>query len=215
MIRALILSALMAAPVMAQEEMDLGSPPAGTYRPDPAHTRLWFIVDHLGFSKFMALFTKVDAVLQFDPEHPEAMSVTATVDLRSLETHNPAKEYNFNEIVSGEDLLNAPAHPEATFVSTAVKLTGDQTADITGDLTLNGVTKPVVFKASYNGGWGHMPLDPMGARAGFSLETTIKRSEFGISFGVPEPGSEMGVGDDVQIFVETEMVNPNAPKPQP
>jgi polyisoprenoid-binding protein YceI len=215
MIRALILSALMAAPVMAQEEMDLGSPPAGTYRPDPAHTRLWFIVDHLGFSKYMALFTKVDAVLQFDPEHPETMSVTATVDLRSLETHNPATDYNFNEIVSGEDLLNAAAHPEATFVSTAVKLTGDQTAEVTGDLTLNGVTKPVVFKASYNGGWGHMPLDPMGARAGFSLETTIKRSEFGISFGVPEPGSEMGVGDDVQIFVETEMVNPDAPKPQP
>ncbi len=215
MIRALILSALLAAPVAAQEEMDLGSPPAGTYRPDPAHTRLWFIVDHLGFSKYMALFTKVDATLQFDPENPEAMAVTATVDLRSLETHNPAPDYNFNEIVSGEDLLNAPAHPEATFVSTAVKLTGDQTAEVTGDLTLNGVTKPVVWKASYNGGWGHMPMDPMGARAGFSLETTINRSDFGIDFGVPEPGSEMGVGDAVQIFVETEMVNPDAPKPQP
>ena len=47
--------------------MDLRSPPAGNYRPDPSHTRLWFIVDHLGFSKYMALFTKVDAVLKFDP----------------------------------------------------------------------------------------------------------------------------------------------------
>ncbi|RYI34579.1 MAG: polyisoprenoid-binding protein [Acetobacteraceae bacterium] len=215
MIRALILSILLAAPVMAQEEMDLGSPPAGTYRPDPAHLRLWFIVDHLGFSKYMALFTKVDAVLQFDPENPEAMSVTATVDLRSLETHNPATDYNFNEIVSGEDLLNAPAHPEATFVSIAVKLTGEHTADVTGDMTLNGVTKPVVWKASYNGGWGHMPMDPMGARAGFSLETTIKRSDFGIDFGIPEPGTTMGVGDAVQIFVEVEMVNYETPKPQP
>ena len=215
MFRALILTALLALPGFAQEEMDLGSPPAGTYRPDPAHTRLWFIVDHLGFSKYMALFTKVDAVLQFDPERPEAMSVTATVDLRSLETHNPATDYNFNEIVSGADLLNAPAHPEATFVSTGIKLTGEHTADVTGDLTLNGVTKPVVFKASYNGGWGRMPMDPMGARAGFSLETTIKRSDFGIDFGIPEPGSTMGVGDAVQIFVEVEMVNPDAPKPQP
>jgi polyisoprenoid-binding protein YceI len=213
MFRALILSVLLATPGLAQEEMDLGSPPAGTYTPDPAHTRLWFIVDHLGFSKYMALFTKVDATLQFDPEHPEAMSVTATVDLRSLETHNPATDYNFNEIVSGEDLLNAPAHPEATFVSTKIELTGDNTADVTGDLTLNGVTKPVTFAASYNGGWGHMPLDTMGARAGFSLATTIKRSDFGIDFGVPEPGSRMGVGDDVQIFVEVEMVNPDAPKP--
>jgi polyisoprenoid-binding protein YceI len=211
MLRALLLSALLAAPAVAQEEMDLGSPPAGTYRPDPAHTRLWFIVDHLGFSKYMALFTKVDATLQFDPEHPEAMTVTATVDLRSLETHNPATDYNFNEIVSGEDLLNAPAHPEATFVSTKVELTGDHTATVTGDMTLNGVTKPVVWKASYNGGWGHMPMDPMGARAGFSLETTIKRSDFGIDFGIPEPGSTMGVGDAVQIFVETEMTSLTKP----
>jgi polyisoprenoid-binding protein YceI len=215
MLRALMLSVLLAAPAMAEEEMDLGSPPAGTYATDPAHTRLWFIVDHLGFSRYMALFTKVEATLQFDPEHPEAMSVAATVDVGSLETHNPATDYNFNEIVSGEDLLNAPAHPQATFVSTRVELTGETTASVTGDLTLNGVTKPVTFAVTYNGGWGHMPLDPMGARAGFSLETTIKRSEFGISFGVPEPGSKMGVGDEVQIFVETEMSNPDAPKPQP
>lgn len=214
MLRALILSALLAAPGMAQE-MDLGTPPAGTYRPDPAHTRLWFIVDHLGFSRYMALFTKVDAVLQLDLEHPESMSVTATVDVTSLETHNPATDYDFNKIVSGAELLNAPAHPQATFVSTRVELTGANTANLTGDLTLNGVTRPVVFVASYNGGWGHMPQDTMGARAGFSLQTTIKRSDFGIDLGIPEPGSKMGVGDEVQIFVEIEMTNPDAPTAQP
>ena len=214
MLRALILSALLAAPGMAQE-MDLGTPPAGTYRPDPAHTRLWFIVDHLGFSRYMALFTKVDAVLQLDLEHPESMSVTATVDVTSLETHNPATDYDFNKIASGAELLNAPAHPQATFVSTRVELTGANTANLTGDLTLNGVTRPVVFVASYNGGWGHMPQDTMGARAGFSLQTTIKRSDFGIDLGIPEPGSKMGVGDEVQIFVEIEMTNPDAPTAQP
>ncbi len=213
MLRTLILSAFLALPAAAQEEMDLGSPPAGTYTTDPAHTRLWFIVDHLGFSKYLALFTKVDATLQFDPDHPQAMSVTATVDVGSLETHNPATDYDFNAIVSGVDLLNAPAHPEATFVSTKVEVTGSNTANVTGDLTMNGVTRPVHFAATYNGGWGHMPLDPMGARAGFSLATTIKRSDFGIDFGIPEPDSKMGVGDEVQIFVETEMTNPDAPKP--
>lgn len=213
MLRTLILSAFLALPAAAQEEMDLGSPPAGTYTTDPAHTRLWFIVDHLGFSKYLALFTKVDATLQFDPDHPQAMSVTATVDVGSLETHNPATDYDFNAIVSGVDLLNAPAHPEATFVSTKVEVTGANTANVTGDLTLNGVTRPATFAATYNGGWGHMPLDPMGARAGFSLATTIKRSDFGIDFGIPEPDSKMGVGDEVQIFVETEMTNPDAPKP--
>jgi polyisoprenoid-binding protein YceI len=213
MLRALLLLVLLAAPAVAQEEMDLGSPPAGTYTTDPAHTRLWFIVDHLGFSRYMALFTKVEATLEFDPDQPQAMSVTATVDLTSLETHNPATDYDFNEIVSGADLLNAPAHPLATFTSTNVALTGETTADVTGDLTLNGITKPVTFAATYNGGWGHMPLDPGGARAGFSLETVIRRSEFGIAFGIPEPGSDMGVGDEVQIFVETELSNPDAPKP--
>ncbi len=212
MLRALILSTFLAVPALAQEEMDLGSPPAGTYTTDPAHTRLWFIVDHLGFSRYMALFTKVEATLQFDPEHPEAMTVVAKVGVGSLETHNPATDYDFNDIVSGEGLLNAPAHPEATFVSTKVEVTGEKTANVTGDLTLNGVTKPVTFAAIYNGGWGHMPLDPMGARAGFSLETVIRRSEFGIDFGVPEPESKMGVGDAVQIFVETELINPDAPK---
>jgi polyisoprenoid-binding protein YceI len=213
MLRAFLLSVLLAVPAAAQDEMDLGSPPAGTYTTDPAHTRLWFIVDHLGFSRYMALFTKVEAVLQFDPEHPEAMSVKATVDLTSLETHNPSTDYNFNDIVSGEDLLNAPAHPVASFTSTNVALTGANTADVTGDLTLNGVTKPVIFTATYNGGWGHMPMDTMGARAGFSLQATILRSAFGIDFGIPEPGSKMGVSDEVQIFIETEMTDPDAPKP--
>jgi polyisoprenoid-binding protein YceI len=215
MLRALTLSLLLAAPLAAQEEMDLGTPPAGTYTTDPAHTRLWFIVDHLGFSRYMALFTKVEAVLQFDPENPEEMSVKATVDLTSLETHNPATDYNFNEIVSGEDLLNAPAHPIATFVSTKVERTGETTANVMGDLTLNGATQPITLVATYNGGWGHMPMDPGGARAGFSLEGTIRRSAFGIDFGIPEPGSEMGVGDEVQVFIETEMSNPDAPRPQP
>ncbi len=213
MLRVLWLLAVLALPAAAQEELDLGSPPAGTYTADPAHTRLWFIVDHLGFSRYMALFTKVEAVLQFDPDHPEAMSVKATVDLTSLETHNPATDYNFNEIVSGEDLLNAPAHPVSEFVSTKVEVTGPNAANVMGDLSLNGITKPVTFSATYNGGWGHMPMDTMGARAGFSLQATIKRSDFEIDFGIPEPGSDMGVGDEVQIFIETEMTNPDAPKP--
>ncbi len=179
---------------------------------DPAHTRLWFTVDHLGFSRYMALFTKVEATLQFDPDAPESMQVTASVDLASLETHNDDPSYDFNAIVSGPDYLNAPTHPLATFVSTGVEQTGETTARVKGDLTLNGVTKPITLSATYNGGWGHMPLDPGGARAGFSLEGTLLRSDFGITNGIPAPGTKMGVSDEVQIFIETELVNPDAPK---
>ncbi|MCU0828063.1 MAG: YceI family protein [Tabrizicola sp.] len=212
MLRALLLCFVVAGPVSAQDLGDLGSPPAGTYSMDPAHTRLWFTVDHLGFSRYMALFTKVEATLQFDPDAPESMQVTASVDLASLETHNDDPSYDFNAIVSGPDYLNAPTHPLATFVSTGVEQTGETTARVKGDLTLNGVTKPITLSATYNGGWGHMPLDPGGARAGFSLEGTLLRSDFGITNGIPAPGTKMGVSDEVQIFIETELVNPDAPK---
>ncbi len=213
MLRPLLLAAGLALPVLAQDMSDLGSPPPGTYRTDPAHTRLWFTVDHLGFSRYMALFTRVEATLQFDPKAPEAMQVSATVDLTSLETHNDDPSYDFNAIVSGPDFLNAPTHPVASFTSTAVKLTGERTAEVTGDLTLNGVTKPVVLQATYNSGWGHMPLDPAGARAGFSLQTMLKRSDFGISNGIPTAEMPLGVSDEVHVFIETELMNPDAPKP--
>ena len=111
MLRTLILSAFLALPAAAQEEMDLGSPPAGTYTTDPAHTRLWFIVDHLGFSKYLALFTKVDATLQFDPDHPQAMSVTATVDVGSLETHNPGRGFHWRPRSSGRTSGSTSAFP--------------------------------------------------------------------------------------------------------
>jgi polyisoprenoid-binding protein YceI len=213
MLRPFLLAVALSGPAAAQDMSDLGTPPAGTYRTDPAHTRLWFTVDHLGFSRYMALFTKVEAVLQFDPAAPEAMQVTATVDLTSLETHNDDPTYDFNAIVSGPDYLNAVLHPFASFTSTAVELTGETTAKVTGNLTLNGITKPVTLTATYNGGWGHMPLDPGGARAGFSVEGTILRSDFGIANGIPAPGTKMGVSDEVRIFFESEFSNPDAPKP--
>jgi polyisoprenoid-binding protein YceI len=213
MLRPILLSALFALPAAAQDMTDLGTPPAGTYTTDPAHTRLWFTVDHLGFSTFMALFTKAEATLQFDPENPEAMQVTATVDLTTLETHNDDPSYDFNAIVSGPDYLNAPTHPLATFTSTKITLTGEDSATVTGDLTMNGITKPITLSATYNGGWGHMPLDPGGARAGFSITGTLLRSDFGIANGIPAPGTTMGVSDEVRFHFETEMSNPDAPKP--
>jgi polyisoprenoid-binding protein YceI len=80
-------------------------------------------------------------------------------------------------------------------------------------VTMNGITKPITLDATYNGGWGHMPLDPGGARAGFSITGTLLRSDFGIANGIPAPGTTMGVSDEVRFYFETEMSNPDAPKP--
>jgi polyisoprenoid-binding protein YceI len=213
MLRALVLSLLLACPVVAQE--DLPPPGPGEYKIDLGHSRLLFRVSHLGFSNYTALFTQFDATLQFDPANPTAMSVMATVDIPSLETHYPDPALNFNAIVTGSELFDAAAFPSASFKSTAVTLTGPESADVTGDFTLHGVTKPVTLAVTFNGGWGAMPMDPSGARIGFSATTHFNRSDFGMGFGVPEPGSEMGVSDRVDIIIEAEFTSVSAATPQP
>lgn len=217
MLRPLALAALVAlCPLAALAQDDLGTPPAGTYRLDRAHGRLLFQVNHLGFSTFIGLFTRFDATLQFDPDHPEAMSVSASIAATSVETHYPdPASLDFNGQIAGPEFLDAGQFPEITFTSTAVKLTGANTADVTGDLTLHGVTQPVTLAVTYNGGWGHMPLDTGGARVGFSARASLNRSDFGISFGIPAPGTTLGVSDKVDVVIEAEFSNPDAPKPAP
>lgn len=85
---------------------------------------------------------------------------------------------------------------------------------MTGDLTLHGVTRPVTLRVRFNGGYAGHPLDPGGARIGFSATGTVFRSDFGIVLGIPEPGTTIGVGDAVSIRIETEFVNPDASGPQ-
>lgn len=85
-----------------------------------------------------------------------------------------------------------------------MELTGRNTARVTGDLTLHGVTRPVVLETSFNGGYAPGAIDPMGARIGFSAHGFLRRSDFGMGYGVPAKGTNMGVGDRVEILIETE-----------
>lgn len=195
----------------AQENAVEATPPAGTYRVDPYHVRLMFEVNHLGFSEFTGFFRTIDATLAFDPADPEAMHVEARIETASVETLPPPGADDLNTIIAGESFLDAANFPEITFRSTAVRLTGPQQAAVTGDLTLHGVTRPITLKVRYNGGYAGHPLDPGGARIGFSAEGAFFRSDFGVGFGIPAPGSRMGVGDLVSFRIETEMLNPDAP----
>jgi polyisoprenoid-binding protein YceI len=194
----------LATPMAAQ---DLPPPMAGSYQIDMQHTSLIFRVSHLGFSNYTALFTQVTADLAFDPDHPEAMKITASVPVASLETHNPDKALNFNGLVTGPEFLDGATYPQITFTSTNVTLTGENTADVTGDFTLHGVTKPLTLAVTYNGGWGDMQMDA-GARIGFSATGSFNRSDFGIAYGIPAPGTTMGVSDKVEIILETEFSKP-------
>lgn len=210
------------APEAAKAEPPAGEPvvagpagktaaPAGTYALDPAHSTVTFRLSHLGFSKFTASFGALHGDLAFDPANPAAMHVEARIETRSLTLPAPPK--GFHDELTGKAWLDAASYPDITFRSTKVELTGPDTAKVTGDLTLHGVTRPVVLDARFNGGYAPNAFD--GARVGFSATTTIKRSDFSVSGGIPAPGSNMGVGDHIEVIIETEWNSgrPVAPGP--
>lgn len=179
--------------------------PAGSYKLDRAHASLLFRVDHIGFSKYTGRFTDFDARLDLDPATPSRTSLTATIDPRSLTLDNPPA--GFEAEIRGVNWLDAGRHPEMTFRSTAVQLTAPNAARVTGDFTMHGVTRPVTLDVTYNGAYAGHPLDP-NARIGFSAKGVLKRSEFGISVGIPAPGTKMGVSDEVEIILEAEFTGP-------
>jgi polyisoprenoid-binding protein YceI len=179
--------------------------PAGVYVTDKAHSTLIFQINHMGYSNFTARFTKFDVKLNLDPTKPEAATVEATIDPKSIAADNAPD--GFMAQLYGPDWLDAKQYPAITFKSTQVKMTGADTADVTGDFTLHGVTKPIVLKAKFNGGYPGMVYDP-NARIGFSVHGAIKRSEFGMAAFILQPGSNMGVSDDIAIAIETEMTGP-------
>jgi len=188
--------------------------PAGAYKLDPAHTSVIFRVNHIGMSHYTRRFTAMKGELDFDPAHPEASRVTAAIDPGSIETDYPDPKLDFNAQLRGPEFLNVARFPTITFRSTRVALTGANTARITGDLSLHGVTRPVVLNARFNGGYAPNAMDPMGARIGFSAQGVLKRAEFGMGYGVPPAGSTMGVSDEVEVLIETEFTKPG-PKPAP
>lgn len=182
--------------------------PAGAYTLDKSHASLLFRVDHLGFSNYTARFKNFDAQLQFDPANLQASRVTASIDARSIETDFPDPAMlDFNAQLRGEQWLNAEQFPEMTFRTLSVEPTGPSSVRMNGELTLRGVTQPVTLDATFNGGYAGHPMDPH-ARIGFSARGTLKRSAFGMSIGIPEPGSTMGVSDEVEVIIETEFNGP-------
>jgi polyisoprenoid-binding protein YceI len=179
--------------------------PAGAYKLDKLHSSLLLRVSHLGFSNYVARFKTFDAQLQFDPNNPESASVSVQVDPKSLDVENPPAGF-LNELI-GASWLDTAQFPELTFKSTSVELTAPNAMRINGDLTLHGVTTPIVLDATFNGGYVGHPMDP-NARIGFSAHGAFNRSDFGISYGIPAPGTTMGVSDRVEVNIETEFTGP-------
>lgn len=137
------------------------------------HAFVNFKISHLGYSWLYGSFKDFDGSFSFDEKNPEASQVNVTLSTQSVDTNNAERDKHLR---SG-DFLNVGKHPTATFASSAVKSTGEGMADISGDLTLNGVTRPVVIAAKFIG----QGDDPWGGyRAGFEGSTTIKLKDFDI-----------------------------------
>ena len=187
---ALALSAAGAA--QAQTTTSPAAVQGGTYKLDPAHGKITWSITHFGFSTYIGQFAGVNATLKVDPKAPAAAAVDVTIDTNSLGTLNAALDTH----LKSKDFLDVATFPTATFKSTKVTLTGEKTADIAGDLTLHGVTKPVVLHATFMQG-GTNPIDKK-YELGFSGSAEIIRSEFGIKAYVPN------ISDKVTLTLEAE-----------
>lgn len=159
---------------------------------DPSHSQIVFSYDHLGFSTGTGMFSGFEGQIQFDQEDPAASSVTVSFPVRSMLT---GWQERFDHFMS-PDFFDASEDEMVTFTSTAIEVTGDTTALITGDLTLNGVTKPVVLEATLNQAGDH----PMEGKpwAGFDATTTLVRSDYNLGMFAPYVSDEV----TVQISVE-------------
>ncbi|WDS37004.1 YceI family protein [Pseudoxanthomonas sp.] len=179
----LALSALAAAPVVAA--------PA-TYQLDPTHTDVLFTWNHNGFSFPTGRAAIGTGTLVFDDANPKASHVEVTLPLAQVETHVP----KLNDVLKSEKLFDVAKYPEASFRSTAVKATGKGKYEITGDLSLHGVTRPVVLDATLNK-IGEHPSRKV-PTVGFNATATIKRSEFGIESFLPN------IADEVKLHITSE-----------
>ncbi len=137
------------------------------------HAFVNFKISHLGYSWLWGTFKDFDGSFSFDAAKPEQSKVNVTLKTASVDTNHAERDKHLRS----DDFLNVAKHPTATFESTSVKSTGEGTADITGNLTLNGVTKPVVIAAKFIGEGD----DPWGGyRAGFEGSTTLTLKDFDI-----------------------------------
>ena len=171
--------------------------PAGTWSIDPSHSEVGFSVRHLMVSKVKGTFEQFSGVLVIG-EDPLASSVTASVDLNSINTRDAQRDGHLRSA----DIFDVETYPELTFASTAVAANGDGYR-VTGDLSIKGVTGSVDLDLEFHG----VHPDPWGGtRAGFSATTSISRKAFGVDFEIPMDGGGVVVGDKIEISLEIQAV---------
>ncbi len=199
----LLAAAAVAAPTIAQTPKELPGKAdpsrvtAGIYKADSAHTQILFSVNHLGFNVYHGIFGDASGTLTLDPAKPSAAKVDIEIPMSGISTTSA----KLTEHLKGPDFFDATKFPTGKFQSTSVQASGTD-ATITGNLTLKGVTKPVTLKTKFTGA-GKGPMNQLETVA-FEATTTIKRSDFGINYGIPF------VPDEVPLQITIAFEKPKA-----
>jgi polyisoprenoid-binding protein YceI len=183
----------LAGPAFAADvSTDPKSAPPGAYEIETHHTQVIFAIPHLGITDYYGRFEKVSGTLNFNSGTPEKSSVSVSIDTASA---NVMSSEVLGQLV-GPTVFDAAKFPTATFTSTSLVRTGPTTGKMTGDLTIHGVTKPVTFDVTFNGGL----KAPIGNAydLGFHATAIIKRSDFGLD----KMMWNSFVGDDVKLTIE-------------
>lgn len=169
-----------------------------TYNVDANHTDVVATWSHFGFSNPIAHFGKVEGTITYDAANVGASRVEVTIPLSGLNSHVEA----FDEHLRSDDFFDAEKYPTITFKSTSVKAAGKGKLKVTGDLTIKGITKPVMLDVTVNK-TGVQPLAKREA-AGFGATAKIKRSDFGLGLYAPN------VSDEVKLTITTEAIVPKS-----
>ena len=172
----------------------LGTAQAATYAIDPSHTNVIWEQSHFGTSTNRGRWAKKSGTVQFD-RAAKTGKVELTLDMESVDTGVAP----FDKHLKSEDFFDAAKHPTATFVADKFSFNGDKVSEISGQLTLRGKTNPVTLKAlRFN-----CYENPMLKRevCGGDFETTIKRSQFGVDYGL-----KLGMADDTKVIIQVEAI---------
>lgn len=173
-------------------------PSPGTWRIDPAHTQVGFVARHLMVSKVRGRFTAFAGTITI-AEDPTQSSVEATIDTASIDTGEPNRDAH----VRSADFLDVERYPTITFKAQGPVQTSGTHFELTGDLTVKGVTRPVTLRGEYT---GVMSSERMGTRLGLEASAEINREDFGVNFNAVLETGGMVVGKTIRLELEAEAV---------
>ncbi len=173
--------------------------PTGTYTIDPTHSRIGFVARHAMVTKVRGSFNEFDGTGSFDADNPTAAQLQLTIQAASIDTRNEDRDGHLRS----NDFFDMDTHPQINFTSTAVEQTGDAEYQVTGDLTIKGVTKPVTIEFEYTG----TAVDPYGnTRIGLDGETTVNRKDWGVNWNTALEAGGVLVSDKVTLEFEVSAI---------